>query len=111
MRDEAAIRPFVREDAAAVADLLAPIAPADYPLNAAALVHTVDALGGEDAAHWVAETGGDIVGWAQAGLHLSAPGRDVQRLWVAVREDRRPRGLGSRLFRTAEAWALARAPR
>jgi GNAT superfamily N-acetyltransferase len=105
------IRPFRHEDAPAAAELLAPIVPPDYPVNAAALVHGVESLPPEDGAYWVADARGDIVGWAEATRHLASPERDVQRIWAAVRDDHRRNGLGARLFRTAEERALGYRPR
>jgi len=105
------IRPFRTEDAAAVADLLSPVVAPDYPITAAAVAQMPDALRPGEADFWVAEAGGEIVGWAERAVHFSAASRDVQRAWAAVRPDHRRRGLGARLFDIAEESARSRSPR
>jgi|SRR5215471_11934588 len=107
---EPSIRPFRREDAPAVAELLSPIVAADYPITAAAVEQLLDVLQPGESDHWVAESGGEIVGWAEREVHFSAARRDVQRAWAAVRPDHRRRGLGARLFAAAEESALALRP-
>jgi GNAT superfamily N-acetyltransferase len=108
---EIEIRHFHREDAGAVAELLSPMSPPDYPMTAAAMAHLLAVIVPDDGELWVAETTGEIVGWAEATRQFSAASRDVQRAWAAVRPDHRRRGLGGRLFRLAEARALAPSPR
>ncbi|HXM57242.1 MAG TPA: GNAT family N-acetyltransferase [Candidatus Dormibacteraeota bacterium] len=111
MRPEPRIREYRAEDAAAVADLLAPLVPADEPITAAGMAHWLDTMRPEEGKLWVAECGGEIVGWAESTLHFSAVDRDVERVWAAVRPDQRRRGLGARLYRMAEERALSREPR
>jgi GNAT superfamily N-acetyltransferase len=105
------IHHFRREHAPAVAELLSRMSPPDYPLTAAAMEHLLDAITADEGEFWVAEADGEIVGWAEATVQFSAPRRDVERAWVAVRPDHRRRGLGGRLFRMAEERALAHGPR
>ena len=107
----AVIRPFRREDAGAAAELLAPMRAADDPVTADGILFELDAIDPADLAFWVAEAGGQIVGWAESTIQINAPRRDTQRVWAAVRPDHRRRGLGTRLFDTAEERALARRPR
>ncbi len=51
---------------------------------------------------WVAESGGEIVGYAHAALDSSAPGRGKARLWIGVRREQRGQGIGAELFRIVE---------
>ena len=104
------IRPFAPADAAGAAALLSPLVAPDYPVTAAAVLHLVRAADPGDGAWWVAEAGGEIVGWAQNERHYSARGGGVQRVWAAVRPDHRRRGLGGRLFEAAEKLALSKHP-
>ena len=105
------VRPFARDDAAAAAELLSPLSAPDYPITTAAMEHLCDSMTADEGQFWVATSGGEIVGWAETTLHLQAPRRDVRRAWAAVRPDHQRRGLGDRLFRIAEARALAGKPR
>jgi GNAT superfamily N-acetyltransferase len=105
------IRPFRREDAAAAAALLSPLAPADYPVTTASLEHEFDTLAMREGECWVAESAdGQVVGWAERSRHLGAASPDVQRVWAAVRPDHRRRGLGRRLLGLAEERALTTRP-
>jgi GNAT superfamily N-acetyltransferase len=52
---------------------------------------------------WVAETDGEIVGYAYTQLDASVTAPAKGRFWVGVRPERRGRGLGSELYRTVEA--------
>lgn len=110
MSGEVEIRPFRREDAAAVADLLVPLVRADYPVTTAAMEHQFDTLDLQEGECWVAVSAGHVVGWAECSRHVSAADAGVHRAWAAVRPDQRRRGLGGRLFALAEERALAQRP-
>jgi GNAT superfamily N-acetyltransferase len=56
---------------------------------------------------WIAETGRKIVGFAFARFHWSMSAEGVTWLWAGVHEPARGRGLGARLYETAEAHLLA----
>ena len=59
---------------------------------------------------WVAESGGELAGFAFARFHWSMSVEGVTWLWAGVRETMRGRGIGSRLCATAEAHLLAHDP-
>jgi ribosomal protein S18 acetylase RimI-like enzyme/8-oxo-dGTP pyrophosphatase MutT (NUDIX family) len=61
----------------------------------------------------VAEDGGEVVGFVDASHHAPEHASDADRPWcrinnLAVRRDRRRRGVATRLIRAAEDWARAR---
>jgi GNAT superfamily N-acetyltransferase len=56
--------------------------------------------------------GGAVVAWGSAGVDLLEGRADLAVLWdLRVAPTWRGRGVGSALFRAAEAWALARGAR
>jgi GNAT superfamily N-acetyltransferase/8-oxo-dGTP pyrophosphatase MutT (NUDIX family) len=61
----------------------------------------------------VAEEGGEVIGFVDASRHEPAHPSDADRPWcrinnLAVRRDRRRRGVATALIRAAEEWARAR---
>ena len=97
------IRPFGRADAAAAADVLRTTDPNEV-VNATRLEHWLDRTPPRARWQaWVAESGGRIVGWADAELDWDKERDDVGQLWVAVLPEARRRGIGAQLYRVAEA--------
>lgn len=52
-------------------------------------------------AAWVAEEGGETVGWGEAFLRWDVEEPGLGFLWLGVREDARRRGIGTRLYEVA----------
>jgi GNAT superfamily N-acetyltransferase len=100
------IREFRREDADAVAALLHEAEPPEA-VTGAGIVHWQEKQ--PERAHvasWVAEEGGEIVGWARAALRWAVSSEQVGELWGLVRPALRGRGIGSQLYEPASAHLL-----
>jgi ribosomal protein S18 acetylase RimI-like enzyme len=97
------IRSFRPDDAPATAELLAALVPAN--------IHTAESLEHRHGSEperarrrsWVARDGGEIVGFATAWFQWFGGEAGKGRICVGVREDRRKRGMGTRLWDAAVA--------
>ena len=108
----ATIRDFRRADGAAVGALLHELEPEHPAQTAEGLVHWIESQPERARLRsWVAEEGGDLVGWAAACFHWSSSAERVAWLWAGVREDGRGRGIGGSLFRLAEAYLASEGAR
>jgi GNAT superfamily N-acetyltransferase len=94
------IRPFEERDAEAAAALIAANTP--WLQTAAGLRHREATLPPRARrATWVAEAGGEIVGWGEAEFDWVAEKPDIGQIWVVVSPANRRRGIGSALFERA----------
>lgn len=103
------VRPLRRRDIPAVVDLRRILWPDDVSTaesTAWAIDHTDPA---EAARRWVATADGQIVGFAVAARATWTSGR-VASLYFGVRPDHRGRGIGGRLYETAQAHVARLAP-
>ena len=96
------IRPFEREDAAGVADLLRDTLETPWVTTPADVLHWEREPARARRASWVATEGSKIVGWANAQLRWEVSEQGVAEAWVAVARDHRGRGIGTSLFETAD---------
>lgn len=98
----AEVRPFRRDDAPQLADLVRAVEP-EFLVTAPLLVHWHDSTPARaHLAAWVAEHDGEIVGAADAELDWTAAEPGVGRSWVGVREDSRQQGIGAALYDCVE---------
>jgi GNAT superfamily N-acetyltransferase len=94
------VRPYEDRDAEAAAALIALNTP--WLQTAAGMRHRVTALPERARrATWVAETGGDVVGWAEGEFDWTAEADDIGQLWAVVAPEHRRRGIGAELFERA----------
>jgi GNAT superfamily N-acetyltransferase len=105
------IRPFAREDAAAVAAIARSASP--YWLwTGASVLHEYECQPPRARAKWlVAAEGDEVVGWSAANLRWQVESPDVAELWVAVRQDWEGKGIGGELFDRSEAHLRASSAR
>lgn len=96
------IRPFEREDAEGVADLLRDALETPWVVTPADVLHWEREPPRARRASWVATNGSDIVGLATAQLRWEVSEQGVGEAWVAVARGGRSRGLGASLFDTAD---------
>ena len=96
------IRPFQREDAAAVADLLRDALETPWVMTAADVLHWEREPPRARRAAWVAADDAVIVGLATAQLRWEVSEPDVGEAWVAVAPRLRGSGLGASLFDVAD---------
>lgn len=97
------IRPFEPADAAGVVALVRRVA-VDWATSPRGLVHRLGSHP-ERAHHqaWLAEEDGSVVGFARPRLLWEIGSERVGSFWLAVREDRRRRGVGRALLDEAAA--------
>jgi GNAT superfamily N-acetyltransferase len=103
----AEIREFERSDAAAAARLVSELVPEIVATEAVVAHWIFEQPARARARAWVAVRGGEVVGWAEAGLRWSAAEAQEADVWAGVRADARGAGLGSRLVALAEAHVAA----
>jgi GNAT superfamily N-acetyltransferase len=96
------IRPFAREDAAGVANLLRDALETPWVVTAAGVLHWEREPPRARRASWVATEGSEIVGLADAQLRWEVSEQGVAEMWVAVARSKRGRGIGASLFAAAE---------
>jgi ribosomal protein S18 acetylase RimI-like enzyme len=94
------------------ADALPDVARAPDPPNLTR-AELAEMLASPNVLFAVAELDGDVVGFVDASRHQPSDPTDVDAPWcginnLAVRADRRRRGVGTALVRAAEAWAGAK---
>ena len=102
----AQIRPFRDSDGLAAAELFRELLP-EFMLTAELLVHWIRTLPERaHGRHWVAEDAGRLVGYAEGEVSWTKVEPGICGIWVAITEDARGRGLGSRMFDLAESHLL-----
>ena len=101
-----AVRPFEPGDAAQAAELLRHVEPAYLATTESVLHQHQREPERTRRRSWVALAGDELVGWATASFRWARGPADYGRLFVAVREDQRGRGLGSELWARAERHLL-----
>ena len=96
------IRRFRDEDGEAVADLLAQD-PVPEGVTGAAIRHWVSSQPARaQAGSWVAEDGGEVVGWVRARLRWATSAEGVGEMFAFVAPAQRGHGYGTALFDTAD---------
>jgi GNAT superfamily N-acetyltransferase len=101
------IRAYEDRDAESAAALIAEHSP--WLQTAAGLRHRLAALPPRAQREtWVAEIGGEIVGWAEAEFDWTAERADIGQAWALVAPSHRMRGYGSKLFERAAEHLTAR---
>jgi GNAT superfamily N-acetyltransferase len=95
------IRPFRPDDARAATALLRKLIP-EWVMTDRGLRHWVASI--PERSHpgvWVAEDGGEVVGWGEAFLQWDVAEEGVAYVWFGVYPQARRRGLGSRFYELA----------
>jgi GNAT superfamily N-acetyltransferase len=96
------IRGFRPEDAEAAAGLVRAVDP-EAVMTAALVLHWLE---GQPARarprYWIAEEGGDVVGWARARLDWATSEPGLASFWGCVRPDRTGMGIGTALLAEVE---------
>jgi len=102
------IRELRREDAEAVAALHLAVLPDQLETAERVWFWASRGLEREQWGQWVAEEDGEIVGsaWAAFEWSVATPGRG--RFWVAVRRERRGRGIGGALYEVVDDYLRGR---
>jgi GNAT superfamily N-acetyltransferase len=102
------IRPYKPTDAAPGAELVGSAFPQPNAITGTTIRHYVESSPPRSQLGvWVAYDSDDLVGWADAALRWSVAEEGLTDLWVAVRHDRRGKGLGRELYARAEDHLLA----
>ena len=96
------IRPFRRDDAEAVAELLRGALETPVVATAADVLHWERSPARARRASWVATAGFEVIGWANAQLRWEVSKKHVGELWAAVAREQRGRGVGASLFDAAK---------
>lgn len=92
------IRPFERDDAAAIVSLLQELEP-QWITTLDGFLHSLDTEPKRaQRSDWVAAEGGELVGWGTAELNWAVERDDLGGLWLGVREGSRRCGVGARLY-------------
>jgi len=100
------IRPFRPEDAPTAVELLRELLP-HWVTTERGLVHWAENI--PERGHprvWVAEEGGELVGWGEAFLQWDVTDEGVAFLWFGVRPNARRRGIGGRFHELTESHLL-----
>lgn len=98
------IREFEDRDAQQASALLADL---PWLMAPASLVHWArNQPERAHAAYWVAEDGGEIVGWGETEFQWATERDDLAHVWVFVKPERRGGGLGARLYELALSHAV-----
>ena len=105
------IRELRRGDCEAVAQLVLELIPHQVVTAETVWQHATRRIERERLRTWVAETDGEIAGFAFAGFEWSVPTRGKGRFWLGVRPEHRGRGLGGDLYEEVtkhlgDAWRL-----
>ena len=91
------IREYESRDAAGAAALIADGSP--WLATPAGVDHEVRTRPARAKRRsWIAEEGGEIVGWAEAEFEWATEATDAGEIWVFVREEMRGRGIGAALY-------------
>jgi GNAT superfamily N-acetyltransferase len=99
------IREYESRDAAGAAELITVGSP--WLTTPAGLDHELRARPARAKCRsWVADEGGEIVGWGEAQLQWYTDAADAADIWVIVRADARRRGIGTDLYDGAVAHLL-----
>ena len=97
------IRPATRDDSPRVAALLSAVFD-DRVTTVAGIRYRWKSTPPEDRlSSWLAENGGEVVGWAIGGIDAFAPLRTTAFAGLAVHPDHRARGIGSALWAVLSA--------
>ena len=97
------IRPYEPGDLEQAARLVASAMPQPTAIGPTTLEHWL--AGSPERAQtraWIADEDGELVGWGDGQVRWSVSEEGITDVWVAVRADRRGRGIGSRLTELVE---------
>jgi GNAT superfamily N-acetyltransferase len=98
------IRELRQEDAPAVARLELALNPHQVTTGEVVWHQATRPIEREQRRSWVAELGGDVVGFAWANFEWSVPTPGKGRFWIGVHPDRRGHGIGGELYEQVSSY-------
>jgi GNAT superfamily N-acetyltransferase len=107
MAGDALIRPLREEDVAAVAGLRITVNPHQIVTPRSVWYRATRTVERARRRDWVAEIGGEIVGYAQAAFEWSVPTPGKAYFWIGVHPERRGQGHGRDVYSVARDYLLA----